>query len=193
MATNYTANYGLCQWEPEDNFLREEFNQDNAKIDAALAGHDADFLAMDAAKLSYTTLQDITVPETVQQVEFDPKAGQWWQYSVILLVYTPAPGSSGGTLTLSPVNSTINTAYHTVLTSNDTSRKEYLAEGSVSAPLTVLFFPGKYAQNTVQALSFVASSFSVGYSGSQYQNLEPICLKSAEIPVGSRIRITGVL
>ena len=37
MATNYTANYGLCQWEPEDNFLREEFNQDNAKIDAALA------------------------------------------------------------------------------------------------------------------------------------------------------------
>lgn len=36
MATNYTANYGLCQWEPEDNFLREEFNQDNAKIDAAI-------------------------------------------------------------------------------------------------------------------------------------------------------------
>ena len=38
MATNYTANYGLCQWEAEDNFLREEFNQDNAKIDAALKG-----------------------------------------------------------------------------------------------------------------------------------------------------------
>ena len=38
MATNYTANYKLCQWEPEDNFLREEFNQDNAKIDAALKG-----------------------------------------------------------------------------------------------------------------------------------------------------------
>ena len=38
MATNYTANYGLCQWEPQDNFLRTEFNQDNAKIDAALAG-----------------------------------------------------------------------------------------------------------------------------------------------------------
>ena len=37
MATNYTTNYGLCQWEPEDNFLREEFNQDNAKIDEALA------------------------------------------------------------------------------------------------------------------------------------------------------------
>ena len=36
MASGYTANYGLCQWQPEDQFLREEFNQDNEKIDAAL-------------------------------------------------------------------------------------------------------------------------------------------------------------
>lgn len=36
MASNYTANYGLCQWEPGDKFLREEFNQDNEKIDTAL-------------------------------------------------------------------------------------------------------------------------------------------------------------
>ena len=36
MASNYTENYGLCQWEPGDNFVRTEFNQDNAKIDAAL-------------------------------------------------------------------------------------------------------------------------------------------------------------
>ena len=36
MASNYTQNYGLCQWEPEDKFIREEFNQDNEKIDAAL-------------------------------------------------------------------------------------------------------------------------------------------------------------
>ena len=37
MASNYTANYGLCQWEPGDKFLREEFNQDNGKIDGAIA------------------------------------------------------------------------------------------------------------------------------------------------------------
>ena len=36
MASGYTANYGLCQWQPEDQFLREEFNQDNEKIDTAL-------------------------------------------------------------------------------------------------------------------------------------------------------------
>ena len=33
----YTANYQLHQWEPQDNFLRTDFNQDFAKIDAALA------------------------------------------------------------------------------------------------------------------------------------------------------------
>ena len=37
MASGYTTNYGLCQWQGADAFLREEFNQDNAKIDGALA------------------------------------------------------------------------------------------------------------------------------------------------------------
>ena len=36
MASGYTTNYGLCQWQRSDKFLREEFNQDNAKLDAAL-------------------------------------------------------------------------------------------------------------------------------------------------------------
>lgn len=36
MASNYTANYGLCQWEPGDSFMRSEFNGDNARVDAAL-------------------------------------------------------------------------------------------------------------------------------------------------------------
>ena len=37
MASNQTSNYGLNQWAATDKVLREEFNQDNAKIDTALA------------------------------------------------------------------------------------------------------------------------------------------------------------
>ena len=37
MASNQTANFGLNQWEATDKVLREDFNADNAKIDAALA------------------------------------------------------------------------------------------------------------------------------------------------------------
>lgn len=36
MASNYTENLGLCQWEATDHVLRTEFNEDNQKIDAAL-------------------------------------------------------------------------------------------------------------------------------------------------------------
>ena len=32
-----TSNYQLNQWDPEDRILREDFNADNSKIDAALA------------------------------------------------------------------------------------------------------------------------------------------------------------
>lgn len=35
---NYTQNYGLHQWEPGDDFLRTDFNQDFAKIDTAVKG-----------------------------------------------------------------------------------------------------------------------------------------------------------
>ena len=36
MATNQTTNYQLNQWESADAVQRVEFNQDNAKVDAAL-------------------------------------------------------------------------------------------------------------------------------------------------------------
>jgi len=35
---NYTPNYQLHQWEPEDKFLRTDFNADNQRIDAVLKG-----------------------------------------------------------------------------------------------------------------------------------------------------------
>lgn len=45
MASNYTENHGLCQWEATDQVLRKEFNKDNIKIDEtlkALTDRDAD-------------------------------------------------------------------------------------------------------------------------------------------------------
>ena len=46
MSTNYTEHYDLCQWLATDQVDHQEFNADNAKIDAALAGKaDASALA----------------------------------------------------------------------------------------------------------------------------------------------------
>ena len=49
MFLNQTANYGLSQWDPTDRILMENFNSDNSKIDAALAAHDGDIAALEAA------------------------------------------------------------------------------------------------------------------------------------------------
>ena len=37
MASNHTTNYQLCQWEATDKVSRTDFNEDNQKIDAAIA------------------------------------------------------------------------------------------------------------------------------------------------------------
>ena len=55
MASNYTENYGLCQWEATDQVMRKEFNKDNIKIDEtlkALTDRDAD---LERACLLYTS------------------------------------------------------------------------------------------------------------------------------------------
>lgn len=46
---NYTPNYQLHQWEPEDKFLRTDFNQDLSKIDTALDGLADKSAALEAA------------------------------------------------------------------------------------------------------------------------------------------------
>ena len=60
MPSNYTANYHLNQWEPGDKVLRTDFNEDNAKIDAAIkAEADALTQAM-AAKADKTALDALS-------------------------------------------------------------------------------------------------------------------------------------
>ena len=49
MASNYTTNYQLNQWEAGDQVLRTEFNQDNQKIDTALKNHDDEITGLEAA------------------------------------------------------------------------------------------------------------------------------------------------
>lgn len=57
MASNYTENYGLCQWEATDQVLRTEFNEDNAKVDEALKG------AADVAQAAQALAQAAYSPE----------------------------------------------------------------------------------------------------------------------------------
>ena len=78
MASNYTENYALCQWEPTDQVQRTDFNADNAKLDAALAALDSGKADQSAlTSLSNTVAQKAsqsalnTLNTTVQQIQAD--------------------------------------------------------------------------------------------------------------------------
>ena len=64
MATNQTTNYQLNQWEPTDQVLRTDFNADNAKIDAALAGLAETDTALWAAVQKCRNCKIVRVPFT---------------------------------------------------------------------------------------------------------------------------------
>ena len=46
---NHTQNYQLSQWEKSDKVLMDDFNADNAKIDEALASHEATLASLTEA------------------------------------------------------------------------------------------------------------------------------------------------
>lgn len=48
MASKYTSGYQLSQWEAGDKVLRTDFNEDNAKLDAALRKHEGQLLGVPA-------------------------------------------------------------------------------------------------------------------------------------------------
>ena len=67
-----TENYQLNQWEPTDKISREDFNADNAKIDAAIKrAH------------SVETLFDVTLQETATALELDLSDIDLTQYTYV--------------------------------------------------------------------------------------------------------------
>ena len=82
MATNYTTNYQLNQWEPTDQVQRTDFNADNAKIDAALAvlGH-------------AQVLDTVTLAQANNSFGFDI-SGIDWTACQMLLISVDVPENS---------------------------------------------------------------------------------------------------
>ena len=56
MASNHTEHFSLNQWQADDQVLRTDFNEDNAKIDSALKGLSDGLAAAQAEKADQTAL-----------------------------------------------------------------------------------------------------------------------------------------
>ena len=76
-----TEHLGLHQWESTDPFLREDFNEDNRKIDAAV--NRAQTTADGAT--NFIKLMDFTTEEEAQQIDLDVSQLNLPQYNRVFL------------------------------------------------------------------------------------------------------------
>jgi hypothetical protein len=99
---NQTPNLSLCQWDPEDRILREDFNNDNSKIDTVLG-------ELQTYGARYVKLKEIVTEEDVRtgavEVDVSDITFADWQYIHVDLSHT------GGNITLR-VNDKTNTCQY---------------------------------------------------------------------------------
>lgn len=74
MPSNYTEHYNLSQWERADKVQMEDFNADNARIDAAFLNHPSAELILSE-----------TVAEEKLAIEWDVSDIDWDRYLMVIL------------------------------------------------------------------------------------------------------------
>ncbi len=82
---NYTPNYQLHQWAPEDKFLRTDFNEDLNKIDTALGTI--------SAETTYPKLLDVKLETDRQKWDVDVRHIDLAQYQK-LVIYPHLKGNT---------------------------------------------------------------------------------------------------
>ena len=97
-----TQNYQLSQWDGDDRILREDFNADNAKIDAALGAEEqarkkdrAEVDAAAAQKARFVKLKDIALSADTQYVEVNVSDIAWGNWQNVHLDIDLHNGSQG--------------------------------------------------------------------------------------------------
>ena len=193
MATNHTTNYQLNLWEPGDSFLREEFNQNNQKLDAALGelSTRCDTLAGGSKLVS---LLDVEDPGTGDQIDLDVSTIQWGQWFRLFLVLKLA-GSGYALLRFN--NQSSGASY--VQMGGTTSYTGGLANVAVSGSdyyTVIQFTPAWNAARFVYALGLEGGISYGQCSNLRYQDLQTLNLalshESYYFSPGSRIQLLGL-
>ena len=88
MSSHQTTNLGLHSWEPEDNFLRTEFNDNFSAIDSALAAETARAQAAEGAKATTAALNALR-DDLNAKIVTGTYTGDGTQGRLISLGFTP--------------------------------------------------------------------------------------------------------
>ena len=98
---NRTTNYNLCQFEAGDQVQRTDFNEDNAKIDAAIAAEASARQSGDSSLSSRISSLSSTVSGKASQSALNTVKNQVAKLGNCQLHYATYKGNNTQTLTLS--------------------------------------------------------------------------------------------
>lgn len=183
MASNYTENYGLCQWEATDQVLREEFNQDNAKLDEALfqlqatVNQKAEQSELEevealASKSRFMKLKEYSFPSQMTKIEIDLSDIDWIQWDKVHIDGIPTNGSQ------------MLIYFNKV---SDQDHKLYLSGWSNRYMPRITFYVGNEPGRIVlasQADTFVSDTIT-------YSALKKVIIADGTMPEGSYFSVWG--
>lgn len=103
---DYTEHYQLHQWQPQDKFLRTDFNEDLQKIDTALNGlagdlaqkaaqSDLDEVRALATQSRFTKLREVNITDYVTTAELDLSDVAWSQWDKVHVDIIATNGQQG--------------------------------------------------------------------------------------------------
>ena len=174
MASNHTTNFELCQWQADDQVKRTDFNEDNAKIDAALGviGH-------------VEKLWSLTLDRDKNSVDVPLDTIDWrnWQF-ISVTVDIP---ETRITSTYPTHSCTLN---GNTIPCRCTGGNGRFASFYCASAL-IVFFPFHGPQNPVIGM-YVSNPSGVGFGDGQFQELRQLDFgSSSPFPANSVVTLWG--
>ena len=185
MATNHTTNYQLNLWEPEDSFLREEFNENSQKIDGALAGL--------SKRSVLEELKCLTTTQAAAQIDFDCSGVDWGAWQYVLMDITAEAASEAAVYC--NLDGALSGGYTVPCSLNHYNG---LTAVSCRAALRdrLTCFPLRNPDQKVTTLGLYHGGFCFGSSALNYRQLTMLSVKcsnpSASIASGAVLTLWGI-
>ena len=193
-----TTNYQLNQWAKSDRVMMDDFNADNATLDAALKANADAIAAETAARIAddpYPTICEVVTAQAKAQVSMDLSAVDLTEYSHIdLTIDPPAPVSSSYSVLVRPNG--LTSGYQLVTALSNYSSPTYLLAYPIGAS-TCGLFSTPTPNGVVSCFGFNDSYFHYTYASCKWGELQTLVLVPdpngtvKSIPAGTRFRLKG--
>ena len=190
MSSGKTELLQLHQWAPGDSFLREEFNEDNQKLDEAFAGP------------RYVKLLDVTTQTAASQMDLDVSGICFPDYWKVELYLDVALSTTGLTLRTNRLAAGYGTPPENG-SSNSTGSQLAVFQRPANPSFYQLGTPRAGVRVSGRDAYFYCTAYNTydSYTGSYINGMAPVTwdeletlnfVCGASIPAGSRFLLPGV-